>query len=593
MTDSRGYQKNTNDGSERVDLGSLLRKGADEEAVLSMLKNKFPNDNASVQKAFGEYEEQMSRIRRKAQKFAQLVLTKYSHLGQKRLMEKAKKLQKKYNFTNDEFEAFKHIAFTDKAFTSLSGLTTPNTPLSRTLGFMPDAALGSMGKMTVSNNELDVLQDILKTHQAHASLHNQVVLQSLTYKDCAVEAVSGNYDKSKHNPYTYVHPIVAALFFPRVKYIDEHMLMASLSSIVSNRYNNYPIKDRPTYELYWDLITDPNETACVGRDGRDSPLVDLRNRVNVQVELWKAVRALRQGRYYESDTASLMLALDSCKNIGFDSVDTLMLKDEGAILRRLLGAFSFRPTIVSLSLLTTSYTYNYNISSLAMSQVTSIPMINMRLPVNVKDPSIRVHLNEALEQSDWYIENKVFVPKVKSIIHSRDVLFFYINRRFQNVNFARLVAPYNFSALPVTASGFETLNEVPVNFDMSLKLPGNTDEDKFMLRSCVFIEKAHFVNKCDLGRDINNDLIIGCTSGIVVLPNPEVGRYDNTVLLYDPLGATTGMDINGELKYNAPVTYIPENGSFYGSPHDSSFNKYASTRGVIFTYVKESECRPC
>jgi hypothetical protein len=593
-TDSRGYQKNTNENGDKMNLGSLIRKGGDDEQVLSMLREKYPSDKDLVNKMFSEYEDQMSKIRRKAQKFAQLVLTKYNHLGQKRIMEKAKKLKTKYNFSDDEFEAFKHIAFTDKAFTSLSGLNTPNTPMSRTLGYMPDANMASMGKMTIKGTELDVVQDILKTHQANSGLHQNVIIQSLTYRDCAPEAVNGVYKKDKHNPYTYVHPVVAALFLPRIKYIDEHMLMASLSNIVASRYNNQPIKDKPTYELYWDLITDPNEAACVGRDARDSPLVDLRNRINVQVELWKAVRALRQGRYYEADTAGFMLALDSCKNSGFDAVDTLMLKDEGAILRRLLGAFSFRPTIVGLSLLGGSQSFNYSMSSLSMTQVTSIPMINLRLPVNVKNPNVHIDLKEAFEQQDWYVENKMLVTKVKNVIHSRDVLFFYVNRRFQNVNFGRLAAPYNFSALPITASGFESLNDVPVNFDMSFKLPGASDDDRFQLRSCVFVEKASFINKCDV-KDINNDLIIGCTTAIVVPADPSTGHIDTTVLLYDPLGASASLeDQNGEYVSNPPITWIPDSAPLYGNGGNDSFRTRAATRGVIFTYVKDNQCaRPC
>jgi len=51
---------------------------------------------------------------------------------------------------------------------------------------------------------------------------------------------------------------------------------------------------------------------------------------------------------------------------------------------------------------------------MAVTQVTSIPIFNLRIPYNVNQRSqIRVHLNDALEQPDMYVENKMIVPKVK------------------------------------------------------------------------------------------------------------------------------------------------------------------------------------
>jgi len=261
-----------------------------------------------------------------------------------------------------------------------------------------------------------------------------------------------------------------------------------------------------------------------------------------------------------------------------------MIKDEGAILRRLMGTFSLRPTIVSISPLGGAQSLNYPLNTMAVTQVTSIPIINMRIPYNVRNLNVRVHLNEALEQPDLYVENKMIVAKVKNIIHCRDVLMFYVNRRFQNINFASLAAPYNFNMLPITTTGFETLNDVPVNYDSVVPI----GSDDFKLRSVVMVEKAGFVHK-DAVRDINNDLIIGCTAGIIVPSNVLEGRFDTSYLIYDPLGASFKFEQADKFKSNPPITWVPGMSPLFDSGALDSFEARAQRRGTIWVYVKDNQ----
>lgn len=525
MAESR-QSKNTTDG--KVDISKLLREGATEQDVLYRLREAYPNDKDLVNKLFSEYEDQMTKIKRKARKFAELILTRYNHLGPKRIFEKAKKLQKKYNFSDDEFAAFQQIAFSDKALSAINIYNSPNTPMSRTLGQLPDSI---MGKMSVKTSELDVLQEVLKMAQETSVLHNQVVIQSLTYQDCSKEALSGAYDPTRHNPLTFVHPVVAALFVPRIPYLDEHMLIASIPNIVAGRHNNQTIKDRPSYELFWDMITDPNETACV--DSKDSPMVDLRNRSKVQVELWKAVKNLRQGKYFDPEAANFMVALDNCRSNIFDTADNLLVKDEGAILRRLMGAFSLRPTIVSVSPnIGYQAQMNYPLNTMGITQVTTIPIVNMRLPYNTPTgASMGVDLRSADTQLDWYVDNKMIVSKNKQVIHSRALIIYYVNRRFQNVNLQRLAAPYSFHMLPLSTTGFETLNSTVVNYQNAIVV----GTDTFDIKSIVMVDKAAGVlaDPARTQSGVNQDLIIGCTAGIVCV-NVDVPNY----VMYNPLAVS-------------------------------------------------------
>ena len=571
--DSRSMNTNNND-SGKVDVGSLLRSGLEDHQALALLREQYPNDKDLVNKMFSEWEQQNDRIKRKAKKFAELILTRYNNLGPKRIMEKAQKLKKKYNFSEDEFEAFKQIALSDKALSVTNMYNAPNTPMSKTLGQLDT----SIAKMNIKANETDVLQEILRMHQDNSVLHTSVVVQSLTYRDCDISAIGGTYDPKKHNVLVHVHPVVAALFFPRIKYLDEHMLIGSIPSIVASRHQNLPIKDRPTWELYWDIITDPNEIACV--NNKDSSIVDLRNRSKLQVELWKSVQNLRQGKYYEPEVAGFLTAVEQCRNYVFDSADYMLVKDEGTILRRLLGAFSLRPTIVSFQPLYTAQALNYPLNSMAVTQITTIPIVNLRLPYNIRGNVSNVNLTDALEHPDYYVENKMIVNKVKSVMYSRDVLFFYVNRRFQNMNYTRLNAPYLFQALPMTTSGFETLNDIPVSYNDVMPI----GEDSFILRSVVTLQCASIVHPDENRVDVNQDLIVGCATGIVLTGaqySDDVERH----LIYDPLSAKDKfLNESGVYQDGTPIKFIK---SYTENPaEEASFKSMAETTGTIFVYVK-------
>jgi hypothetical protein len=306
-------------------------------------------------------------------------------------------------------------------------------------------------------------------------------------------------------------------------------------------------------------------------------MLDLRNRVILQTKLWESVLSLRQGKYYNERLSDLMVALDNCNNNIFDAPDFAYVKDEGTILRRLLGAFSLRPTIVSVRPYYGVAAGNYSLNSMAMVQVTTIPIVTLRLPLNIQNKNVSIHLNESLEQLQWYVENKMIVPKSQSIVYSRDVLFFYANRRYQSINFGSLNAPFNFTALPATVTGFETINTCNVNYQSRI----NVGDDYFELRSVVLVERSN----------VNKDLIIGSTAAIVVPTDPVLGRINKTYLLYDPQGANEQIE-NGGNGYvnNKPITTIPGMTPYHAAAMGGveSFDRRSQSRGTIFVYVKEN-----
>ncbi len=584
LNDSRGYQ-----GEKGSDIGSLIRKNASDAEVLAALRAKHPNDVELVNKLYSEYDEKMSKIRRKAQKFANLLLTKYSHLGPKRIIEKAKKYQKKYGFSDDEFNAFLNIATSDKSFSS-ANIHIPNTPIAKTLGFTVDVPT----KMNVKSTELDVLQDILKMHQECSALHAQVVIQSLMYEqteECKVLYSSNPkdmFDPRKDNMYSNVHPVLFALFAPKIKDLEDRMLLGSIASVVAARYNGTPFKTQSDWLLYHDLIQDPNEVVCAGNQ-KDNPLIDLRNRVRVQCELWKNVRDLRQGRFYAPDCQNFLVALKNCKNNMYDSPDYTFVEDEGSVLRRLLSVFAYRPTIVavkSAANATLPFAIASNVNTYAMTQVTTVPIINIRLPSNSTGTSA-VALATSLSSPDWYIENKVLVPKTKEVIHSRGVCFFYVNRRSFALDHTKLVGGPTlpqFNVLPFSISGYESVNKCPVELNPTMQI-GN---DQFNLKSVVSVETQP-INQTSVISGVTSrqiDFIKGCKATVfcgnstnpTALIDTGVGyrSVNNQLIEYNPLNIDDNTKLITPIKMSEPIRGE--------APGYSSLEREAT----IIVYVKQA-----
>jgi hypothetical protein len=532
FNDSRGYQGNTNEGK-GSDVGKLIRENASDAQVLAALRSKYPNDVDLVNKLFSEYDDKMSRVRRKAQKFATLILTKYSHLGPKKIIEKAKKYKKKYEFSDDEFNAFLNIALSDKSFSS-ANLQIPNTELSRTLGHTVDVPV----KMMVKSSEYDVLQDILRMHQENTQLHAQAVIQSLTYdvaNECQMMLTTTGkdlFDARKDNMYSNIHPVLFALFAPKIKDLEDRMLLASISGIVSSRYNGTQFRTQPDWLLYHDLIQDPNEAVCASSQ-KDSALVDLRNRVRVQTELWKSVTNLRQGKFYPADATNFLVALKACKNNYYDSPDLAFIEDEGSVLRRLLSVFSYRPTIVAVrnQASVSPFAVGMPINAYAMTQVTTVPMINIRLPTDKS--AGKTQLATSLTSPDFYVENKVIVPKIKEVVYSRDTLIFYVNRRSFGLEHSKLVNPQmlpQFNVLPFSISGYENIIDNAVDLVPSITVGG----DSFNLKSIVSVDTQSLSS----GSGKSTTFIKGCKAtvkcgaGNAALP---AASLKNAFVTYDPL----------------------------------------------------------
>jgi len=438
----------------------------------------------------------------------------------------------------------------------------PTTNMMKVLGSINVDFQGFTLKL--NDNDYKFLQELLKLYASSRPLHAQVLLQSMQYRDCDFEALTGEYRRELgHRPTESVHPVIAAMFVPKIEELDNHFLHSNIAGIVKSRYNGEALTNRSDYELFWALTNDPNDVVCDNR----SSIQDLLNRAQVQNQLWNCVLSLRNGQYYNAVFRDFVGSVDMCRLNKQDNPDLIYGRYDGTVLKRLLSAFSFRPTVVST-------TPVYNIVNLNPYQqnvrpvVTAVPMINLRLPPTINDDT-PISLSDALDQHQYFLENGAMIPRHTSLIYSRGVLFFFVDRRANVIRYNDM-QPFNIARLPLSVSGFERLNDRKVDF-----------RDEITIRSDVYQLKSVVV--AEVNRNVpEKNLVVGSSTIFMIHADPANGSFQNEYFQYDPISVSDAVDVGGRLINRTPVSQI------HGTPglgsQGTSFLEMAQQRGIIFMY---------
>lgn len=543
-------QRNKPTKNTKVDeeVQKLFRKtkGKVSALELSKLRERY-SDVELADKIQVAFIEKHRKITKRAKKFAQLIREKYSNEQQPfhLLLNKALKYKQKLQLTDDEFAEFKRIYEQELVGIKSTETFLPATYMQKVLGGL--TADGSSTGFNVNDNDYRYLQEILKLASSNRPLHAQVVLQSLQYEDCSVEALSGKYHPEQgHRLGQHVHPVVVALFLPKIKLVEKHFLYANIANLVKTRYNKEKIQTQPDYELFYNLITDPNDIVCSNK----SPVMDLLNRANLQNQLWQSVLNLRSGQYYDNSFSEFIGAIDLCRQNKNDSPDLVYGRHDGTVLKRLVSAFSFRPTVVA----SLPQYHNFSTNPYSMNvkpTVTSVPMINIKLPL-VMDDDQPIELKEAKDTTQLFINhNGMLEYRNSNLIYSRDVLMFYVDRR---ANVVRLndYQPFSLDKLPTSISGFEKINKRRIIFDTEFRIR----DDVYSLRSVVCSK----INE-KLG---NGNTVVG---SITLIRDIERNMH----YLYDAYEAAN--------RNNLAFSQLEFDGT-----NDHTFKKIAESLGTVFIY---------
>lgn len=584
-------------------------------ATLAELAHKYKDDEEFMDEFLKYRNKRYQKIKRDAIIFADKILKKYAN-GNKPMHEILNKMMKyaKANKLSD----YEYDEYRKEITNRLTGnrayeidynqnLTMYRSRINKALGAQRIEDSG----LNIKDTEQGILSDILRLYKETLPLHNSVFVASLMYEDCSLVALTGEFKRDKHTANNYIHPILAAMYLPKFELFEIYTLYANIGRIIKTRYEKKQIVTEPDALLYYEMISDPNDVVCE----ITSAIADLKNRYQVQINLWETVLKLRNGNYYDAGPInSFITALNSCRNNLYDNADLAYNQDDGAILRKLLSVFSIRPTIlVTKPLYGLANAANYSSLAMPISQavqnilpfnsqpvytITSVPMIIMHLPPVYDENTEPKNLQDAIRQTIWINENKVIVPKEQSIIFSKEVLIFYVNRRVQRIQVKTFLNPISFSQLPLTMSSLERINKYPLYVPDMITIRNSTDE-AYSLRSVVTVTETSIQTNGKV-----TSIITGSNALITIPRNIEAGVYDNSYLLYDPLGASipvqhplAGQEVANDCRNNyngyitnKPISYIPR--IFTPVTPDGlkveSFYERASTCGTIFIYAKST-----
>lgn len=497
MNSNRKYidEPSGNDGAINESVRKLIKEGFKDRiptSYIQELQRKY-NDQALVDKIQDVYYEKVTDIRRRAMKFTKLIERKYGAMGYPLhvVLNKSLKYKAKYNLTDAEFEMFRQLyekTMNPRNRPGLGTVLAPNTNMAKVFG---DPNSGEKG-LQIGENDYKVVREIIANYEAHRRLHAQVCLQSVTYQTTAKDEVmpsimpNSDYKKGSDNPNSYIHPVIAAMFIPKFPIFERHFLHSNLGYIVKQRHTgDDSAASYPNYMLLHSLVYDPTDVVC----SNESPLVDIRNRASLQIALWNCVLAMRNGKFYDSvgenHNAVFMNNIDTCRISNYDAPDLMYYGDETVIMRRIMNAFSLRPTIVSTFPMSGYQTHNQINFPVLVNSVTAIPMLHVRLPIS-NSLIETIELKDSLFQPSFMVENGIFTARQQQVIYSEDVIIFNVPRRTYHplMSPQNMFKPHNYERLPKNLIGLEKLND----FEVKSLETGDIDKHEVNLISVVGLQ---------------------------------------------------------------------------------------------------------
>ena len=524
------------------------------------LRNKY-QDVDLVEKIQQLYLEKYERITRKAKKFALLIKEKYNNEQYPfhTLLEKARLYKQKHNLSDEEFNEFQRIYEQELIEKRSTEVIIPFNNMSKLLGNM-NVEIHNHTK--VSDNDLKVLQEIIKLHASSKTLHAQVQLQTFQYTDCAPEVLESKFHREMGiSPSDHVHPVIAALFIPKFEKLDKLLLHANLSAIVKVRFNSTSFITRSDYELFWSLTNDPNDVICDGA----SPMIDLLNRANLQNSIWNSVLNLRSGNIFNTSFRQFLSTVDMCKRTQYDNPELLYGRSDVTILKRILSSFSFRPILIATTpffLGDSVNPYNQNLRPV----LTRISMYNYKLPFNyINNEQVNFNLNSVFSQKQIFIENNKFVSKETHFVSAEGIVIITVDRTGYNIyplkSTEDRMLPFKLSALPASVGGRYSMDTRPIVFEDSFPVGSANSQTTLVLRSVILTK-------------YNEEFKVATGSSAIIITDPtNKAQY----YYYDPNNINYKLD-TGKLLEN-PIREIE-----YTHDTEEDFKTLASTLGTVFIY---------
>ena len=591
--------------SVRNEVDRLIREGkyqlSPAEAV--KLKEKF-KDGAMfelVMEHLNEAHVKIVNVAKKYYKYAQTQL-----LGGNKsidyILKQAVPFAKKVPLTDAEIDAFRRLVeeMIEGKVPAENSTYRHISSVGSLFGVSSVEQVESM-KDNLSTGDFAKVQDIIRLESANRALYQQVVLQSVQYQDCDLIAVSGKFDAERHNAFSHVSPMVAALYLPKFDLLDRTTLHAHLAGIVCARFNREPLVNQVDKELFDNIIYTNRREVC-----SMNPAEDLHRRVQLQHALWNSVIALRSGRYYGVNS-DFVNALDQCHLTHVSPTNTVV-NDEGANLRRIMGSFGLNTiqfTLKANAQYLATNTANLGASLFipstreedrtSLDSVITLDMSDFRSKNNVP-----YDFNDVLKQKNYYLdEQDRYVQVDCEVTGVYKLLSIYVPRRKSSVvqrqslgNNSIASTFINFNQLPLTISGLSELNNYPVLAPAVLRagnyvlrkrsvlvvevIPYQSPTDKQNVTELVTSSSA-LIYKKDSASTIYYYNPVGVVS--TIQGNVDAATLAAQQQAYNAVGVTAAGTVAGRPN---PVMEINPTGADDGS--DLSANYLESRQGTLFFY---------
>ena len=294
---TENYHRNANEpsGDSNSEFDYFITSDLPIEQVYNMLKLKNMSEK-EIDIIVDKIKDTRDNIKKVVKKFLGKINSSYGHLDIPELIKKGIKHADKYGLTKAQRKVFIDTVKKGDIYNQYSDSQNMKySPMAKFLGF--DFVHGQMIKVAPQDhsklNELHMLYN--DTKQIHADVKNNTA----NYRDCAPEAISGQYDKTKHNINVSIHPILAALFFPKIDYLERRMLYTNIARMVLARGQAYlktlnfhlqsnvsPGELDAEFELAHDISYDPN---ALENFEDTSPIENIIKRYRCQIELYLSI----------------------------------------------------------------------------------------------------------------------------------------------------------------------------------------------------------------------------------------------------------------------------------------------------------------
>ena len=547
---------------------------------LNTLLKAQKKSNDEIDKIMDKVKETKKKVEKLVRKFKLKVESKYGHLNDADLIKKGLAHAGKYGLSSVEKELFiRHVLDKTGPKTELTlDEDLKYGPMSRFLG----ADTSSTPLLNVTPKDQAKLNELVVLYNSTKTLFNDLKNQSYYYKE-GVDLhtlASAQLDKEKMSKTNFIHPLITLLFAFKNEPIENKILKTNIGRMVLSRVptllqkvnlfdNVFEGELEEDYNLGAAIAADPNS---LGSFSEDSPITNLIKRFKIQIELYKTVLNLRNAKLFSksSDEHDGFNAIDALLSdydySHFDTIDNISM-DEGTMLKKILSVFSIRPTYTMLS----SYAAKVQIgsqlhNSLARVKFINLPVINVRIPTFIDDNTV-LSLKDSLKSSDCFVENKMLVPKNKDVVYSKDIAFFYCDRRHKTVNFTDVSVGLKNISLPNTFVGANALNRTIVDFSETEIIGKET----FSLNGVVLLETP----------PSGEDVVVGCSS-VIIKQNENMSSKN--YLYYNPL--ITGFSVktpqNDFFEYT-PIMYVDE----YSLGDEPSFRSLANEKATVWFYEKQ------